>query len=44
MSKVATKDEVLRSLTAQLRREGLSDELYIKLLSVYGKLQGWFPK
>lgn len=41
-TKVATRDELIRSLSEQLRRGDLSDVLYIKMLSVYAKLQGWF--
>jgi hypothetical protein len=40
-STVATKKEVLQSLSKQLRREGLDDLTFIKLLNLYAKLSGW---
>lgn len=41
MTKVATKQELLQSLSAQLRRDGLDDLTYIKLLKFYAQLSGW---
>lgn len=41
MSDVATKQEVLESLSKQLRREDLEDLAFIKLLTFYMKLAGW---
>lgn len=38
---VATKQEVLRSLSVQLRRPELDDKTYIKLVIFYAKLSGW---
>lgn len=41
MNKVATKAEVLRSLSTLLRRPALDDKTYVKLLTFYAKLSGW---
>lgn len=41
-NKVATKQEVLRSLSAQLRRPELDDKTFVKVMNIYAKLQGWF--
>jgi hypothetical protein len=41
MSKVASKAEVLQSLSKQLRRDDLDDKTFIKLLTLYSKLSGW---
>jgi hypothetical protein len=43
MSDVATKAEVLHGLTKQLRRKDeLDDKTFIKLITLFGKLSGWF--
>jgi hypothetical protein len=42
MSDVVTKAEALESLTKQLRREDLDDLTFVKLLTMYAKLQRWF--
>jgi hypothetical protein len=43
MSDVATKSEVLQGLTKQLRRKDeLDDKTFIKLVTLFGKLSGWF--
>jgi hypothetical protein len=41
MSIIATKEEVLRQLSAMLRRDELSDIDFLRLLTVYAKLSGW---
>jgi hypothetical protein len=41
MGVVATKREVLESLSTQLRREDLDDLTFVKLLTLYAKLSGW---
>jgi hypothetical protein len=40
-TKVATRDEIIRSMSKQLRREDLDDIAFIKLLTFYMKLSGW---
>ena len=40
-SKVATRDEVMMSLSKQLRRPDLDDITFVKLLTFYMKLSGW---
>ena len=42
MNKVATKEEVLQSLSVQLRRPALEDKMFVKLLTLFAKLSGWF--
>jgi hypothetical protein len=42
-NKVATRDEVIRQLSTMLRKkDALQDDIFIKLLTSYGRLQGWF--
>jgi len=41
MSNTMTKEEALRQLSVQLRRDGLDDLMFCKLLTVYIKLSGW---
>jgi hypothetical protein len=43
-SKVATKHEVLHQLSTMLRKDDLSDQMFIKLLVAYGRLQNWWAK
>lgn len=38
---VYTKQEALESLTYRMRKQGLEEEMYLKLLTLYSRLQGW---
>jgi|HubBroStandDraft_4_1064222.scaffolds.fasta_scaffold3000450_2 hypothetical protein len=42
MTTPITKDEVLQQLSAKLRNDALSDDDFVRLLTVYAKLSGWF--
>lgn len=36
-----TKKDVLQDLSQKLRKQGLDDELYVKLVNIYSRMQGW---
>ncbi len=38
---VYTKQEALENLTYRLRKQGMEDETYIKLLTIYSRMNGW---
>ena len=42
MKPIATKHEVLQQLSTMLRRDELKDDTFVKVLSTYAKLSGWF--
>jgi hypothetical protein len=42
MSDVATKTEIMEQLSAKLRNgKSMSDDTFVKVLTVYSKLSGW---
>jgi hypothetical protein len=44
MRDVATKKEIMEQLSTKLRngKDSMSDDTFVKVLSVYSKLSGWF--
>jgi hypothetical protein len=42
MADSMTKREALEGLSEQLRRKDLDDLTFVRLLTFYGRLQGWF--
>jgi hypothetical protein len=44
MSDPMSKQEAVQQLSKHLRRPELSDEMFVKLLTVFATLQGWIKK
>ena len=44
MADTMTRNEALQQLSKQLRREGLEDGMFVRLLTAYATLQGWIRK
>ena len=38
---VYTKQEALEDLTYRMRKQGMEDETYVKLLAIYSRMNGW---